>query len=369
MKKEEGLRFNSGKARHDLVPAFAQDQYAKVLTKGAEKYAERNWEKGMKWSKVLASLKRHIAAIERGEDFDSETGLLHAAHVMCNAAFLTEYYKIYPQGDDRPHAYLNAPKIGLDIDEVLCDWVGAWRERFGYELPENWLFSYENKKHFDELKASGEMEEFYLNIPAKISPKELPFEPHCYITARSIPTEITQKWLVKHGFAAAPVHTVGFGGSKVDVAKEAGIDIFVDDNYEHFVALNNAGVCTFLMDAAHNRRYNVGYKRIYSLGDLVEGPKAQSAVHNAPQSIDPPADYGKTIAGESKTETVRLPGGGVATLYTFTPNTTVGPFPMPNDDDACSGPWPTLDDYHGWGEVVHNLPAKELEDQSQPFQD
>ena len=58
--EDKGLRFNQGKTRHDLVPVFAQEQYARVLTKGSEKYAERNWEFGMKWSKVIASMKRHI---------------------------------------------------------------------------------------------------------------------------------------------------------------------------------------------------------------------------------------------------------------------------------------------------------------------
>ncbi len=100
--KDKGLRLNAGKTRHDLAPAFAQEQYAKVLTAGSLKYAERNWELGMRWSKVISSLERHIQAIKRGEDFDLETGILHSAHVMCNAAFLTEYYKIYPEGDDRP---------------------------------------------------------------------------------------------------------------------------------------------------------------------------------------------------------------------------------------------------------------------------
>ena len=113
MKKEEGLRFNTGKTRHDLVPSYAQEQYAKVMTFGSTKYAERNWEKGMKWSKVLASLERHLQAIKRGEDYDPETLLLHSAHIMCNAAFITEYYKIYPEGDDRPHSYLSKKKNRL----------------------------------------------------------------------------------------------------------------------------------------------------------------------------------------------------------------------------------------------------------------
>jgi len=185
---KEGLRYNEGKTRHDLIPQFAQEQYAKVLTKGSEKYAERNWELGMKWSKVTASLKRHTAAFERGEDFDKETGLLHTAHIMCNAAFLTEYYKIYPQGDDRPHEYLNRSKIGLDIDEVLADWVGHWTKFHGQEVPESWNFDRNIKDKFESLKDD---KDFWLSIPVKTKPSDIHFEPHCYITSRSIPAGST----------------------------------------------------------------------------------------------------------------------------------------------------------------------------------
>ncbi len=59
--KGEGLRFNEGKLRYDLVEPFAHEKMVEVLTLGATKYAERNWEKGMKWSIVIASLKRHLA--------------------------------------------------------------------------------------------------------------------------------------------------------------------------------------------------------------------------------------------------------------------------------------------------------------------
>lgn len=224
----KGQRFDSGKLRYDLVPAIAQREYVKILTVGANKYSERNWEKGMLWSKVIGSMERHIAAFKLGEDRDPETGELHMAHAMCNAAFLVEYYHTYPQGDDRQHDYLKRPKIGLDIDEVLCDWVGCCGKKFGYEIPENWNFSYENKAHFDSFSPE-ELSEFYLNLPAKLKASEIPFEPHCYITSRSVPLEITKQWLIKNGFPAAPVYSVGFGVSKVEVAKESGIDWFVDD--------------------------------------------------------------------------------------------------------------------------------------------
>ena len=264
--KKEGLRFNTGKTRHDLVPTFAQEQYAKVLTKGAEKYAERNWELGMKWSKVIASLERHLYALKSGEDYDKETGLLHSAHIMCNAAFLTEYYKIFPQGDDRPHGYLRMPKIGLDIDEVLADWVGHWTNYFGQEVPETWNFDRNISEKFEMLKDD---KNFWLSIPVKTNPCDIHFEPHCYITSRSIPVEWTQEWLDKNGFPTMPVYCVGHGVSKVDVAIKSGIDIYVDDRFENFVEINKSGICCYLFDAPHNQRYDVGHKRIYKLSELV----------------------------------------------------------------------------------------------------
>lgn len=266
----EGLRYNEGKIRYDLIPTYAHEQFAKVLTKGSEKYAERNWELGMKWSKVTASLKRHIASFEAGEDFDKEDGLLHMAHAMCNTAFLVEYYKTYPQGDDRPHQYLKRAKIGLDIDDVLCDFVPSFMERFGLSQPENWHWSYENENRFKELMANpDDLADFYLSMKPKIKASEIPFEPHCYITSRSVPQAITEKWIEQNGFSCKPIYTVPFQASKIEVAKKSGIDIFVDDRYENFVEFNNAGICCFLFDAPHNQRYDVGFKRIKSLSELV----------------------------------------------------------------------------------------------------
>lgn len=270
--QDQGLRFNTGKTRYDLVPAFAQEQYAKVLTKGAEKYAERNWEKGMRWSKVLASLERHLAAIKNGEDIDPETGMLHSAHVMCNAAFLTEYYKIYPQGDDRPHHYLGKRKIGLDIDGVLADFDTAWQERavaMGLKdestiaPAESWNISYAFSAMWPEVLAD---KEFWLSLKPMVDPRSLPFEPSFYVTARGIPNEWTEEWLEKHGFACQPVYSTS--GCKLEKVKELAPDIFVDDNWDNFVKLNRAGICTYLLDQPHNRRYNVGYKRLMSLTDL-----------------------------------------------------------------------------------------------------
>ena len=269
-KKQElggGLRYNEGKTRYELLPPFAIDQLAKVLTKGSEKYDVRNWERGMKWSNVISSLKRHIAAIERGEDYDPETGLPHASHVTCNAAFLTEYYKIYPQGDDRPHSYLKDVRIGLDVDEVLTDWLGSYKKLYGYPDEHgfsSWWVHYDIKDQCD--KDMGD--DFYRDLCPKICPEDIPFDPYCYVTSRNVDSKITEEWIQRHGFPCRPVFTVGLHKSKVDILKEQKIDIFIDDVYKNFVEINKAGIMCYLLDAPHNRRYEVGHKRLMSLNDL-----------------------------------------------------------------------------------------------------
>lgn len=262
-----GLRYNQGKVRMDLVPAGVIEKMAEVFTEGAKKYSDWNWAAGMRWSTVLASLKRHLADFESGMDTDPDDGQLLMAKVMTNAAFLTEYYRIYPQGDDRQHQYLKLPKIGLDIDDVLADFIPEFAKRFNLPIPTAWAWTYNKSECFKQIQGK-ELDEFLLALPPKIDPSTIPFEPHCYITARNSPKEITEKWLEMHGFPCAPVISVGHDQSKVDVARGSGIDVFVDDRFDTFVELNNAGICTYLFDCTHNQRYDVGSKRIYSLNDL-----------------------------------------------------------------------------------------------------
>ena len=264
----QALRFNESKIRYDLLEPYAIEQLAAVFTKGAEKYADRNWEHGMAWTKMLASLKRHIAAFENGEDFDKETGLLHMAHAAWNAMGLVSYMKHHPEFDDRSHKYLRHPKIGIDIDNVICDWTKGWGEKYGIpQRPEAWQFSYANKNRFLDAPKE-ELEKLYLGLPKQCEPHHLPFEPCAYVTARSIDENITKAWLENHGFPTAPVYSVPFGKSKIEAIKNTEIEWFIDDSYENFVELNRAGICCFLFDAAHNQRYDVGYKRIKNFDDF-----------------------------------------------------------------------------------------------------
>lgn len=87
----DGLRFNEGKRRFDLIPPDAMAALADLFTIGARKYAERNWERGMAYSKVIASLDRHWNDFKAGIDRDPETGCLHITHVVWNAMALLTF--------------------------------------------------------------------------------------------------------------------------------------------------------------------------------------------------------------------------------------------------------------------------------------
>jgi len=268
--KGTGLRFNKGKLRYDLVEPRAFRDFVEVLTDGANKYFDRNWENGLSWTSVLASLKRHIAAIEMGEDRDPESGRLHIAHAACNVHFLNAFYYTFPQGDDRPKRYLKLPKIGLDIDGVLADWTKAWHEKYPEinATPSSWYLDRQIKQRFEKMKKDGTLDSFYLNVEPLISQEELPFEPHCYITTRPVSKEITEQWLDMHNFPKVKVYSVDVTHSKVEVAKEAGVEIFIDDSYGNFVELNNNGIFTYLYTAPWNIRYDVGHMRLNSLKNL-----------------------------------------------------------------------------------------------------
>jgi hypothetical protein len=97
----EGRKDDGGKPRMDLIPPELLFGVADVLHYGAEKYAARNWEKGMSWGRVFGAMMRHMWAWWRGERIDAESGLPHLAHAGCCVAFLMAYEARQVGADDR----------------------------------------------------------------------------------------------------------------------------------------------------------------------------------------------------------------------------------------------------------------------------
>lgn len=107
----EGRKDDHEKDRIELFPPEAVFAISRVLTKGAVKYADRNWEKGMAWSRVFGALMRHMWAWWAGKgpttksflfgDLDPEWKFSHLWHAGCCIVFLIAYEERGVGDDDR----------------------------------------------------------------------------------------------------------------------------------------------------------------------------------------------------------------------------------------------------------------------------
>lgn len=98
----EGRKDDTGKLPLHLIPYDAVEGIAEILAFGATKYAPRNWEKGMAWSRPFGACLRHLWAWWRGEAADAETGKSHLLHAGCCILFLIAYEIRATGKDDRP---------------------------------------------------------------------------------------------------------------------------------------------------------------------------------------------------------------------------------------------------------------------------
>lgn len=95
---EKGVKL----ARYDLIPTEPLRQLAEHYGKGAQKYEDRNYERGYEWSKSYAALQRHANAFWSGETWDPETGSNHMVAVAWHALALVLFCEKQPGYDDRP---------------------------------------------------------------------------------------------------------------------------------------------------------------------------------------------------------------------------------------------------------------------------
>lgn len=106
-----------GKSRPDLISPYAQWRKGEWLYIGAEKYAERNWEKGIPFGRCIASIFRHLLEYMMGLTNED-----HLAAIAVNAEFIMHFEKMIEMGvlpsglDDRPKyeqqqcKLINSPK-------------------------------------------------------------------------------------------------------------------------------------------------------------------------------------------------------------------------------------------------------------------
>lgn len=101
-----GQKFDSAKNRLDLLPFAALEEVGKVLTFGAQKYADDNWKRLPNLRRrYLAAGLRHVFAWASGSRNDAETGLHHLAHAACCFFFVLETELVEQDDDTNPAAW------------------------------------------------------------------------------------------------------------------------------------------------------------------------------------------------------------------------------------------------------------------------
>jgi len=100
-KIKQGIKYDNGKERYDLIPIEPLRKLAEVYTIGAYKYTDRNWEKGIDWGRLYAAMMRHANAWWGGETIDKEDKQHHLASVVWCAFTLMEYERTHPEFDPR----------------------------------------------------------------------------------------------------------------------------------------------------------------------------------------------------------------------------------------------------------------------------
>lgn len=87
---ENGIKNDGEKLRYDLLPPEPIEEVVEVLTFGAKKYSDNNWQKVPDAKKrYYAALMRHLEAWRMGETHDAESDLSHLAHALCCLIFLS----------------------------------------------------------------------------------------------------------------------------------------------------------------------------------------------------------------------------------------------------------------------------------------
>lgn len=89
---DTGVKYDEGKLRFDLIDPYFEQDVAKVLTLGAEKYGVDNWKLVEDArARYIAAILRHLNAYRCGETVDNESNVSHLAHIATNLMFLAHF--------------------------------------------------------------------------------------------------------------------------------------------------------------------------------------------------------------------------------------------------------------------------------------
>lgn len=146
-------------------------------------------------------------------------------------------------------------KVGLDVDEVISEFMRPYLERFG--TPKN-----------DAMitricsKVLSKDKQFWMNVPLLHIPD---FKPTLFCSKRVHNKKWSKEYLAKNlGITDVPFYQVYCQTSSKAPYIKGRCDVFIDDSPSNFMDLNSKGIRCLLMDSPYNKSFNTPL-RIYSL--------------------------------------------------------------------------------------------------------
>ena len=125
-------------------------------------------------------------------------------------------------------------RIGLDMDEVLDDFMGAYIKRYGI-TPSNVITKNVRKLSKDK--------DFWMNL-TKL--RNIDFIPELYCSKRIIPKSWSKEWLKNNGFPIRPFYQLYCQYDNKARLIKGRVDVFVDDSISNFEGLNKEGGALFI---------------------------------------------------------------------------------------------------------------------------
>lgn len=110
-----------GKPRYDLISPHALRRIAEHMRRGADKYAARNWEKGIPRERLVSSALRHLYKYIEAHDLGVNMTEDHLAAVCFNVMALLHFEEKGWPADATPVDYKNCPATTCQDDCDTCD--------------------------------------------------------------------------------------------------------------------------------------------------------------------------------------------------------------------------------------------------------
>lgn len=132
-------------------------------------------------------------------------------------------------------------RIGLDIDDCLADFWGAYCEYFDTKHNPKMLEDHIITRNVQRILSKDR--DFWLNLKVVNIPD---FVPTLYCTKRINNKAWTQKWLDMNGFPKAPIYQMVYQhGNKADMIKGK-VDVFIDDSLSNVIKCQKSGLPALL---------------------------------------------------------------------------------------------------------------------------